>query len=140
MRSYFCTSILWIIFPCKYYILNDVTPFIEYLQVCSPRINFLKTGTYLKYINTWSYENRVSKHFVICVNFPCLIASLLCCLLMSVFFLLVFWWGISVEVSVDRITILPALPIFFHTHNSLFDTSQTVIWNQCTPKAGFSAV
>ena len=29
-----------------------------------------------------------------------------------VFFLLVFWRGISVEVSVDRITILPALPIF----------------------------
>ena len=85
-RSYFCTSILWIIFPCNYYILNDVTPFIEYLQVCSPRINFLKTGSYLKYIYTWSYANRVSKHFVICVNFPCLIACLLCCLLMSVFF------------------------------------------------------
>ena len=37
-------------------------------------------------IYTWSYENRVSKHFVIFLNFPCLIASLLCCLLMSCFF------------------------------------------------------
>ena len=35
---------------------------------------------------TWSYENRVSKHFVIFLNFPCLIACLLCCLLMSFFF------------------------------------------------------
>ena len=33
-----------------------------------------------------SYENGVSKHFEIFLNFPCLIASLLCCLLMSFFF------------------------------------------------------
>ena len=41
-----------IIFPYNYYynILNDVTPFIEYLQGCSPRISFHKTETYLKYI------------------------------------------------------------------------------------------
>ena len=32
---------------------------------------------------TWSYENQVSKHLVIIVNFPCLIACFLCCLLMS---------------------------------------------------------
>ena len=37
----------------------------------------------IKYKSTWSYENRVSKHFVIFLNFPCLIACLLCCLLMS---------------------------------------------------------
>ena len=37
--------------------------------------------------STWSYENRVSKHFVIFLNFPCLKACLLCCLLMSFFFL-----------------------------------------------------
>ena len=36
-------------------------------------------------VYTWSYENRVSKHFVIFLNFPCLIACLLCCLLMSFF-------------------------------------------------------
>ena len=36
--------------------------------------------------STSSYENRVSKHFVIFLNFPCLIACLLCCLLMSFFF------------------------------------------------------
>ena len=62
----------------------------------------------------WSYENRVSKHLVIFLNFPCLIACLLCCLLMSfvclfAFFLLVLWLGICVEVDVDRITILPPL-------------------------------
>ena len=36
--------------------------------------------------STSSYENGVSKHFVIFLNFPCLIACLLCCLLMSFFF------------------------------------------------------
>ena len=36
-------------------------------------------------ISTWSYENRVSKHFVIVLNSPCLIACLLCFLLMSYF-------------------------------------------------------
>ena len=49
-------------------------------------------------------KTEVSKHFVIFLNFPCLIACLLCCLLMS-FFLLVLWLGICVEVDVDRITI-----------------------------------
>ena len=34
---------------------------------------------------TWSYENRVSKHFVIFLSFPCLIACLLCCLLCTFF-------------------------------------------------------
>ena len=33
--------------------------------------------------STWSYENRVCKHFVISLNFPWLITSLLSCLLMS---------------------------------------------------------
>ena len=67
-------------------------------------------------IYTWSYVNRVSNHFVIFLNFPCLTACLPCCLLMSCFFvvvvvvvlfLLVFWLGICVEVDVDRITIVP---------------------------------
>ena len=40
-----------------------------------------------RYISTWSYENQVSKHSVIFLNFHCLIACLLCCLLMSCFFL-----------------------------------------------------
>ena len=34
-------------------------------------------------------------------------------------FLLVLWLGICVEEDVDRITILPPIPIFFPTHNSL---------------------
>ena len=86
-----------------------------------------------KYINsTWSHENRVSKHFVIFLNFPCLIACLLCCLLMSFFFLLVLCLGICVELDVDRITILPApppsLPIFFSSlPTTLFLIQVTVI-------------
>ena len=35
-------------------------------------------------ISTWSYENRVSKQFVIFLNFPCL-TNLLCCLPLSFF-------------------------------------------------------
>ena len=62
---------------------------------------------------TWSYKNRVSKHFVIFLNFPCLLACLLRCLLMSFFFFsfwLVLWLGICVQVDVDRITISPPPP------------------------------
>ena len=46
------------------------------LDMCAVKINK----------STWSYEHRVSKHFVIFHNFPCLIASLLCCLLISFYF------------------------------------------------------
>ena len=42
-----------------------------------------------------------------------------------VFFWLVLWLGICVEVDVDRINILPPLPIFFPTHNSFFNTSDS---------------
>ena len=38
------------------------------------------------YYYTWSYENRVSRHFVIFPNFPSIIARLLCCLIMPFFF------------------------------------------------------
>ena len=75
-------------------------------------------------IYTWSYENRVSKHFVIFLKIPCLIACLPCCLLMS-FFLLVLWLGICVDVGVDRITIL--LPYFFSLPTILCLTQVTVI-------------
>ena len=77
-------------------------------------------------VSTWSYENLVSKHFVIFLNFPCLIVCLLCCLLIS-FCLLVLLLGICVEVDVNRITIVPpSLPLFFvSTHNSLFNTSNS---------------
>ena len=45
------------------------------------------------------------------------------------FFLLVFWLGICVEVDVDTITILPPPPplYFFPTHNSLFNTSDSYL-------------
>ena len=63
--------------------------------------------------STSSYENRVSKHFVIFLNFPCVIACLLCCLLMSFFFFFFFllglWLGICAEVDVGRITTLSPL-------------------------------
>ena len=40
-------------------------------------------------------------------------------------FLLVLWLGICVELDVDRTTILPPLPIFFPTHNSFSNTSDS---------------
>jgi len=55
--------------------------------------------------STWTYENRVSKHFVISLNFPCPIASLLSCFLICLFLLLfVLCLEICVEVAVDRIS------------------------------------
>ena len=51
-------------------------------------VNKTKKKIYISNVSAWSYENRVSKHFVIFLNFPYLIACLLCCLLMSFFFCL----------------------------------------------------
>ena len=86
-------------------------------------------------ISTWSYKNQDSKHFVIFLNFLCVVCCLLCCLLMSVFFGLFCGQGFWVEVDVDKITILPsALPshlpslfCFFPAHNSLFNTSDSYL-------------
>ena len=49
-----------------------------------------------------------------------------------VFFGLVLWLGICVEVDLDRITILPPPPRFFSLPTILFLTQ--------APKAGFGAV
>ena len=58
----------------------------------------------------WSYENRISKHFVIFLNFPCLTVLFA----YVVFFLLVLLLGICVKVDLGRITILPpSLPANF---------------------------
>ena len=61
-----------------------------------------------------------------------------------VFFLLVLWLGICVEVDVDRITILtptPSLPILFSSLPTILSLTQvTVISNQCSPEVGFGAV
>ena len=46
----------------------------------------IKSFDFFLYISAWSYVNRVRKHFVISLNFACLMACLLSCLLMSVFF------------------------------------------------------
>ena len=91
-------------------------------------------------MSTWSYENRVSKQFAILLNFPCLIACLLCCLLMSFFFWLVLLLGICVEVDVDKLTILPTPPPppqFFSLPTILSDGYQFEISG--ASKAGFGA-
>ena len=61
--------------------------------------------TYI-HISTWSYENRVSKHFVIFLNFPWLIALFRVC----------------VEVDVDRITMFP--PSLFFPLPTILSLSQ----------------
>ena len=74
--------------------------------------NFLSTDTCISNLsNFYIYiylpgvmKTRVSKHFVISLNFPCLLACLLSCLLMP-FFLFVLWLGLCVVVAaVDRIS------------------------------------
>ena len=62
------------------------------------------------YKSTWSYENRVSKHFFSQLPLSNSLFTLLFAYV--VFFWLVLWFGICVEVDVDRITILPPFPIF----------------------------
>ena len=85
--------------------------------------------------STWSYENRVSKHFVIFRHMFTVLffdICLLCCLLMSVFS--------SCFVAMDLcrsgcrqnyyLTFPPTPPPFrfvFPTHNSFFDTSDSYL-------------
>ena len=71
---------------------------------------FRNIGKKYIHISTWSYENRVSKHFVIFLNF----LSLIACLLLfayGVFFACFVEVGICVEVDVDRITILLSIEL-----------------------------
>ena len=58
---------------------------------------------------TWIYENRVSKYFVIYLNFPCLSLFTVLFAYMYVIFLVVFWLGICVEVAVDGILCISLL-------------------------------
>ena len=103
------------------------------------------------YKYTWSYKNRVSKHFVIFLNFPYPIACFMCCFLMWFFLSFFFFFFLLVACfvvrdlcrseCVDRITILPPPPsLFLSLPTILCLTQLTVIWNQCAPKAGFGAV
>ena len=64
------------------------------MNVIGESVKFFGKEVYLGklYKSSRSYENRVNKHVVISLNFPCLIASLPSCLLMS-FFLFVLWLG-----------------------------------------------
>ena len=121
--SFVSTSLAYITIPRnkgKLKITCDKKSTTTYFSFKTPPGFWLAKST-----STWSYENRVSKHLVIILNFPCLIACLLCCLNMSFFLLLlVLWLGICVEVDVDRITILLSFP-----SPILCLTQVTVIWN-----------
>ena len=89
----------------------------------------------LKY--TWIYENRVSKNFVIFLNFPCLTACLLCCLLISCFFFFACFVVRDLCRSGCRQNCYlspPSLPIFALA-TILCLTQMIVIWNQCALKA-----
>ena len=76
---------------------------------------FRNIGKKYTHMSTWSYENRVIKHSAIFLNFPCLMACLLCCLLMSFFFFACFvviirdlcrsGWRQNYYLTIDRITI-----------------------------------
>ena len=61
-------------------------------------------------------KTRVGKHFVIPLNFPCLIACLLSSLLMS-FFLFVLYLGLCVDVAVDIISRISFFPRPLHHHH-----------------------
>ena len=71
------------------------------------------------YISTWSYENRVSKHFVISLNFP-----LFTELFAYVVFLFVLWFiGLCVDVAADRISnfyLAPLPPLHHHHHHHFY--------------------
>ena len=95
-----------------------------------------------KFISIRIYENRVSKHFIISLNFPRV--SLFTVLFAYVVFLLlaVLWLRICVEVAVEgisRIRVLsnpssPSLPkggFPFPTQNSLSNTSDNYLKSVC---------
>ena len=111
--------ILLALFPI-FFLLGLHFSFVRFRDTRISRVINIKakqnTHTLLKknYNNkaTWSYENRFGKHFLIFLNFPCLIACLLSCPAYVIFFSLVLGLGICVEVDVDRITILPHPPFF----------------------------
>ena len=81
-----------------------------------------------EYISTSSYENPVSKHFVIFLNFASLIAFLLCCLLMSFVFACFVVRDLCRSGCGENYYLAPP-PLFFFvpTHNSLFDTSDSYL-------------
>ena len=71
--------------------------------------------------STSSYENRVSKHFVIFLNFHCVIACLLCCLLMSFFFACFVVRDLCRSGYRQNYHLIPP------THNSLFNTRDSYL-------------
>ena len=65
-----------------------------------------------KSIATWIYENRVSQHFVMSLNFPCLRFFSVVCLCR---FLVVLWLRICVEKDISRIHVSRSRFTFFLT-------------------------
>ena len=93
------------------------------MNVIGESVKFFGKKVYLRklYKSSRSYENRINKHVVISLKFPCLIASLLS-FFADVFFSVRFVVRICVEVAVDRILRisthpppppLHSLPLFF---------------------------
>ena len=77
------------------------------------------------------------------LNLLCLIACLLCCLLMSYFWGVVLWLGICVEAECRQNYYLPpplSLPLSIFRYPQFFHKWQLSVWNQGALKAGFGAV
>ena len=75
-------------------------------------------------MSTWSYENRVSKHFVIFRNFPCL----LCCLLVTYFFGFFVVRDLCRSRCRQNYYLTPHPPYFFPTQNSFFNRSDSYLF------------
>ena len=126
------TSVLLLLFCYLYNKNRQACIKNQCIQDLSSSPNGLYIYIYIyMYIPTWSYENRVSKHFVIFLNFPCKIACLLCCLLMSFVFACFVVRDLCRSGCGQNYYLPappPAPPIFFvPTHNSLFNTSDSYL-------------
>ena len=104
------------------------------------QVNIRTCAFFTRYISTWRYENRLSKHFVIFLNFHCLIAWHVFTVLLAyvVFFFACFEVrDLCRSGCRQNYNLTPLHPSRFFPYPQFF---VTVIWNQRTPKAGFGAV
>ena len=96
------------LFPCRLYQSESV----DLLT------SFSGQASHATFVALSVYINQGGLTYVYCVA---------CLCRFNIFFLSVLWLGICVEVDVYRITTLPPppFPIFFLTHNSFFNTSDS---------------